>query len=95
MSIVFEITTDSPDFNQLTRRRTKSMNFLRHKLTTDIAWSMGSLAVLAISHLYHHAHRARFTKLIKNAIDALFRQLAFNLSRGTKVLASQRQWCPI
>ncbi|HRT26540.1 MAG TPA: IS5 family transposase [Syntrophales bacterium] len=48
-----------------------------------------------ISHLYHHAHRARFTKLIKNAIDALFRQLAFNLSRGTKVLASQRQWCPI
>ena len=27
----------------------------------------------------NHAFRARFTKLIKNAIDALFRQLAFNL----------------
>jgi transposase, IS5 family len=39
-----------------------------------------------ISHLHHHAHRARFTKLIKNAIDALFRQLAFNLFKGTKVL---------
>jgi len=40
-----------------------------------------------ISHLYHHAHRARSTRLIKNALDALFRQLAFNLFKGTKVLA--------
>lgn len=40
-----------------------------------------------ISHLHHRAQRARFTKLIKNAMHALFRQLAFNLSRGTKVLA--------
>jgi len=40
-----------------------------------------------ISHLHHHGHRARFTRLIKNTTDALFRQLAFNLFRGTKVLA--------
>lgn len=40
-----------------------------------------------ISHLHHHAHRARFTKLIINATDALLRQLAFNLFRGSKVLA--------
>ena len=40
-----------------------------------------------ISHLHHHAHRARFTRLIKNALDVLFRQLAFNLFRGSKVLA--------
>jgi transposase, IS5 family len=39
-----------------------------------------------ISHLHHHAHRARFTKMIRNAINALFRQMAFNLFRGTKVL---------
>jgi IS5 family transposase len=39
-----------------------------------------------ISHLYHHAHRARFPKMIRNAINALFRQMAFNLFRGTKVL---------
>jgi len=39
-----------------------------------------------ISHLHHHAHRARFTRLIKNTTNALFRQLAFNLFRGTKVL---------
>jgi IS5 family transposase len=39
-----------------------------------------------ISHLHHHAHRARFTKMIRNAIDVKFRQLAFNLFRGAKVL---------
>ena len=39
-----------------------------------------------ISHLHNDAFRARFPRLIKNAIDALFRQLAFNLLRGTKVL---------
>ena len=39
-----------------------------------------------ISHLHHHAHRARFTKMIKNAIEGKLRQLAFNLFRGAKVL---------
>jgi IS5 family transposase len=39
-----------------------------------------------LSHLHNHAFQARFTKLIKNAIDAMFRQLAFNLMRGTKVI---------
>jgi IS5 family transposase len=39
-----------------------------------------------LSHLHNNAFRARFTRLIKNAIDALFRQMAFNLLRGTKVI---------
>jgi IS5 family transposase len=39
-----------------------------------------------ISHLHNNAFRARFTRMIKNAIDALFRQMAFNLLRGTKVI---------
>jgi IS5 family transposase len=39
-----------------------------------------------ISHLHNNAFRARFPRLIKNAIDALFRQMAFNLLRGTKVV---------
>ena len=39
-----------------------------------------------ISHLHNNAFRARFTKLMKNAIDTLFRQMAFNLLRATKVL---------
>jgi len=39
-----------------------------------------------ISHLHNNASRARFTRMIKNAIDAMFRQMAFNLLKGTKVL---------
>ena len=39
-----------------------------------------------LSHFYNRAHRARFPKLIKNALDALFRQMAFNLSRASRIL---------
>jgi IS5 family transposase len=39
-----------------------------------------------LSHLHNNAFRARFTRMIKNAIDAMFRQMAFNLLRGIKVL---------
>jgi len=41
-----------------------------------------------LSHLHNNAFRARFTRLVKNVIDAFFRQMAFNLLRGTKVLNS-------
>lgn len=39
-----------------------------------------------LSHLHNNAFRARFTRLFKNAIDALIRQMAFNLLRGARVL---------
>jgi IS5 family transposase len=39
-----------------------------------------------LSHLYNKAYRARFPKLIKNALDTLFRQMAFNLFRVSKIL---------
>jgi IS5 family transposase len=39
-----------------------------------------------LSHLHNHAYRARFNKLVKNAIEALFRQFAFDLMRATKVI---------
>ena len=39
-----------------------------------------------LSHLHNNASQARFPKLITNAIDGLFRQMAFNLLRGTKVV---------
>lgn len=39
-----------------------------------------------ISHLHNDAFRARFTRMIRNAIDALFRQMAFNLLKGTKII---------
>ena len=41
-----------------------------------------------LSHLYNNAFRARFTRIAKNAIDALFRQMAFNLFRGEKILGT-------
>jgi IS5 family transposase len=39
-----------------------------------------------LSHLYNRAYRARFPQLIKNALDALFRQMAFNLLRASRIL---------
>lgn len=39
-----------------------------------------------LSHLYHGAFRSRFTTLFKNSIDAMMRQLAFNLFRGSKII---------
>jgi IS5 family transposase len=39
-----------------------------------------------LSHLHDGAKRARFTTIIKNTIDAMFRQFAFNLNRGSKLL---------
>lgn len=41
-----------------------------------------------ISHLHNRAWRARFTQMIKNRIDVMFRQMAFNLRRGSKILAA-------
>lgn len=39
-----------------------------------------------LSHLHTGASRARFTQMIKNKIDVMFRQMAFNLFRGWRVL---------
>lgn len=58
----------------------------RNKAISKVRYIMEQY--FGISHLYHHAHRARFTKLIKNALDALFRQFAFNLFKGKKVLVA-------
>lgn len=39
-----------------------------------------------ISHLHDKGYRARFTKMMKNTIDIMFRQFAFNLKKGAKIL---------
>jgi len=39
-----------------------------------------------ISHLHDHAWKARFPKMVKNKIDIMFRQFAFNLKKGCKIL---------
>jgi IS5 family transposase len=41
-----------------------------------------------LSHLHTHAFRARFTRIVKNVLDALFRQMAFNLFRGGRILGT-------
>jgi IS5 family transposase len=40
-----------------------------------------------LSHLHDGAKRARFPTIIKNIIDTMCRQAAFNIKRGTKLLA--------
>ena len=39
-----------------------------------------------LSHLHDGAYRARFTAMIKNIWDAMCRQMAFNLFRGSRLL---------
>ena len=39
-----------------------------------------------LSHLHDGAKRARFTDITKNKFDAWYRQAAFNISRGLKIL---------
>ena len=44
-----------------------------------------------ISHLYDRGKRARFTSIAKNNIDIWFRQVAYNIRKGIKVLKKKRQ----
>jgi len=39
-----------------------------------------------LSHLHHGAYRARFTLMMKNIWDAMCRQMAFNLFRGSRLI---------
>lgn len=41
-----------------------------------------------LSYLNDGAYRARFTTIMKNIWDAMCRQMAFNLFRGSKILAA-------
>jgi IS5 family transposase len=40
-----------------------------------------------LSHLHDGAHRTRFTMIAKNIWDTMCRQMAFNMFRGSKLLA--------
>ncbi|MBW2035517.1 MAG: hypothetical protein JRI94_18425, partial [Deltaproteobacteria bacterium] len=40
-----------------------------------------------LSHLHDCAYRARFTTILKNIWDTMCRQMAFNVFRGSKLLA--------
>jgi IS5 family transposase len=41
-----------------------------------------------ISHPHYGAFRARVPRMIKNALDNLFRQMAFNLFRGNQIIGT-------
>ena len=42
-----------------------------------------------LSHLQDNGQRARFTTIAKNNMDIWFRQVAFNIQRGFKILKRQ------
>lgn len=60
---------------------------LRNVEHLDLAIPRGKKQYFGLSHLYHGASRARFTTIFKNAIDAMTRQMVFNLFRGSKILS--------
>jgi len=39
-----------------------------------------------ISHKYDSGNKARFSKIMTNLIDIMFRQFAFNFRKGSKIL---------
>jgi IS5 family transposase len=41
-----------------------------------------------LTHLHGDAHRARFTTIVKTIWDAMCRQMAFNIFRGSKLLST-------
>ena len=57
----------------------------RNKLISKIRYIVEQY--FGISHLHARAKRDRFTTLIKNKFDAWFRQAAFNIARGMKILS--------
>ena len=71
------------------RKATKGTELTEYEIARNKSISKVRYIVeqyFGISHLHNNAFRARFPRLIKNAIDAMFRQMAFNLLRGTKVV---------
>ena len=54
----------------------------------DISIPRGKKQYFSLSHLYDGAYRARFTTILKNIWDTMCRQMAFNMFRGSKLLAN-------
>ncbi len=68
--------TTGTEFTEYEKERNKAISKFRYIVEQ----------YFGLSHLYNKAHRARFPNLIKNAIDALFRQMAFNLLKASRIL---------
>jgi IS5 family transposase len=70
--------------NSTTAKLTES-EILRNKAISKIRYIVEQY--FGISHLHGQANRARFTTIIKNQFDIWFRQAAFNVVRGMKILS--------
>jgi len=69
-------TTTGAELTEYEKERNKAISKLRYIVEQ----------YFGLSHLYNKAYRARFPKMLKNALDALFRQMAFNLFRASRIL---------
>jgi transposase, IS5 family len=73
----------------ITRKATAGTELMEYEKERNKAISKVRYIVeqyFGLSHLYNKAYRARFPKLIKNALDAFFRQMALNLFRVSRIL---------
>jgi IS5 family transposase len=70
--------------NSTTAKLTDS-EILRNKAISKIRYIVEQY--FGISHLHDRANRARFTTIVKNKFDTWFRQAAFNVARGMKILS--------
>ena len=68
-----------------TTAKLTDLEIQRNKLIAKIRYIVEQY--FGISHLHDRAKRARFTTLIKNKFDAWFRQAAFNIARGMRILS--------
>jgi IS5 family transposase len=71
------------------RKATKATKLTEYEIDRNTVISKVRYIVeqyLGLSHLHNNAFRARFPRLITNAMDTLFRQMAFNLRRGIRVV---------
>jgi IS5 family transposase len=70
--------------NSTTAKLTDS-EILRNKAISKIRYIVEQY--FGISHMHDRAKGARFTTIVKNTFDTWFRQAAFNVARGMKILS--------
>ncbi len=63
----------------------RSLLFLG-KIDSSIDWEPVEHLLIKFSHKYDSGDKAKFPKIMTNLIDIMFRQLAFNLIKGAKIL---------
>ena len=68
-----------------TTAKPTNLEILRNKIISKIRYIVEQY--FGISHLHNLANRDGFPSIIKNKFDAWFRQAAFNVARGIKIIS--------